>query len=165
MSTQTDRPKPIPLASGFPVVARLAASVQDGAGDSVAHAARRYVLSHYTESDACSTALLAERLGVTASHLCHVYKSTWGVTIGCDLRRLRIELAKRLLADRSLPIKQVAARVGYEKATYRAFFNAFRGEAGMPPSKYRRRLRQVLRGHEPTAAPVRWRDENLRATA
>lgn len=146
-----------------PVDARLAASVADDAEDGVAHEARRYVIENYTDGEACSTTLLAEWLGVTASHLCHAYKSTWGVTISADLRRLRIELAKRLLADRSLPIKQVAARVGYEKATYRAFFNAFCAEAGMPPSKYRRLLHRAMR-EGGQSAPIRL-EERLRATA
>lgn len=130
------------------VDAQLAASVTDGAGDGVAHHARRFLIEHYTESDSCSTSRLAERLGVTASHLCHAYKSVWSETIGADLRRLRVGLAKRLLADRGLSIKQVAARVGYGKATYRAFFNAFRAETGMPPSRYRRLLRKALRERE-----------------
>lgn len=121
------------------------------AGDATneaALAAREILLEHYTDPNLCSTTALAERLGVTASHLCHVYRSTWGATIGNDLRRLRVDLAKRLLADRTLPIKQVAARVGYERATYRAFFNAFRAETGMPPSRYRRLALRSRRAEE-----------------
>lgn len=124
----------------------------NGAGqlseEGVAQDARRLVLHHFADGEASSTARLAERLEVTPSHLCHAYRNAWGTTIGADVRRLRIELAKRLLADGSLSIKQVAARVGYEQATYRAFFNAFCGEAGMPPSRYRRRLRSKLRERE-----------------
>lgn len=104
----------------------------------VADQARQIVFSRYTDADACSTTRLADDLGVTASHLCHAYKAAFGTTIGNDLRRLRVDLAKRLLVQRGLSIKQVAGLVGYEKATYRAFFNAFRAETGMPPSRYRR---------------------------
>lgn len=111
--------------------------IDSGPGDLAARA-RRLLEERYVDGAACSTGALADEFGVTASHLCHAYKDAWGVTIGSDVRRLRIELAKRLLVYPELAIKQVAGMVGYRDATYRAFFNAFRDETGMPPSRYRR---------------------------
>jgi len=122
-------------------------TVDPGPGD-LAVRARRTLAERYVDGSACSTGALADEFGVTASHLCHVYKDAWGVTIGSDVRRLRIELAKRLLAYPELSIKQVAGMVGYRDATYRAFFNAFREETGMPPSRYRR---ATLRSYDSTA--------------
>jgi AraC-like DNA-binding protein len=53
-----------------------------------------------------------------------------------------MQIARRLLSDTRLPIKEVGHRVGYEGA--RAFARAFIREAGCTPAIYRRQ-------HEPAA--------------
>ena len=113
--------------------------------DALAMEARAYIEQRYMDAEGCGTTAVAEALGVTASHLCHAYRQTFRVTLGNDLRRLRIRLARQLLADPTRSIKEVAAEVGYARATYRAFFNAFRAESGMSPSAYRRHLRKQQR--------------------
>ncbi len=113
--------------------------------EALALEARRYILEHFADGERTSTGAMAEALGVTASHLCHVYQRVFGSTIGEHVRRLRIQKAMQLLRDPDACIKQVAADVGYAKATYRAFFNAFRKETGMSPTAYRRQARRAAR--------------------
>jgi LacI family transcriptional regulator len=56
-----------------------------------------------------------------------------------EIRRVRIELAKRLLVDTDLTIAQVASRTGFVLA--RTFSEVFHQEVGHKPSLYRRQYR------------------------
>jgi LacI family transcriptional regulator len=55
---------------------------------------------------------------------------------GSEIRRLRIELAKRLLAETNRSMLEIGIECGY--AQYRNFATAFRREVGITPSEYRR---------------------------
>lgn len=105
-------------------------------GVHLARRARRHIELNYR---ATTTAKLAWLLGVSASFLCHRYRAAFGVTMGQDIRRLRIRLARHLI-DREPErlIKEIAAEVGYVHVSYRSFFNAFRSETGMSPSTYQK---------------------------
>jgi two-component system response regulator YesN len=54
------------------------------------------------------------------------------------LRRLRIELARELLADPSLSIKEVAARTGFTEPNH--FSRVFSRIDGVPPTAFREAL-------------------------
>jgi AraC family transcriptional regulator len=61
-----------------------------------------------------------------------------------EIRRARVELAKRLLASTRLGLATVAARSGFTSA---ALLNAaFRHELGMAPGAYRRLVEGMLAG-------------------
>lgn len=59
-----------------------------------------------------------------------------GITPGREIRRVRIERAKLLLADTALPLPDVAARCGFKTASH--FGEAFLRETGHSPGRYRR---------------------------
>lgn len=104
----------------------------------LARRARRIIEADFAESG-CDTRTIARRLGVTRSHLCHAYRETFDSTIGRDVRRRRIAVARRLLEERpGALIKEIAARVGYGHNSYRTFLNAFRQETGIAPRRYQR---------------------------
>lgn len=111
-------------------------SIPTPRGVYLARRARRHIELNYP---ATTTAKLAWLLGVSDSFLCHRYRAAFGVTMGQDIRRLRIQLARRLI-DREPErlIKEVAAAAGYKHTSYRSFFNAFRSETGMSPSTYQK---------------------------
>jgi LacI family transcriptional regulator len=55
-----------------------------------------------------------------------------------EIRRIRIECAKKLLTDTYLPIAQVAERSGFPNA--QSLYIVFRREVGLPPLRYRKQM-------------------------
>ncbi len=78
---------------------------------------------------------LAERLYVSRSKLCAVFKTQTGESLGSYIRRRRMERAQDLLADSSLTIAQIAKRLGYPQQA--AFAQAFKQYTGWAPSTWR----------------------------
>ena len=70
------------------------------------------------------------RSGLHKSFLQHFYR-----TPGAELHRVRIESAKKLLADFNLKLGEVSERSGYQNAN--SFWIAFRKATGMTPKQYR----------------------------
>jgi LacI family transcriptional regulator len=54
-----------------------------------------------------------------------------------EVRRLRVSAAERLLAETTLPLKEIARRCGFGSAV--RFSMPFRQETGVSPSRYRQR--------------------------
>ena len=51
-------------------------------------------------------------------------------------RKLRVDAAKKLLTQTTLPVSEVAARVGYDDYNY--FIKVFKKETDFTPAKYRK---------------------------
>lgn len=71
-------------------------------------------------------------------HFCRAFRQATGRTPHQALVALRIERARRLLADPRLTVTDVALAVGYQ--TPSAFALAFRRAVGESPARYRQRL-------------------------
>ncbi len=69
-------------------------------------------------------------------HFIRVFRAATGETPHRFLTRLRIERARRLLADSTLTIAQIAERCGF--ASPGALSAAFLSHVGVRPSVYRR---------------------------
>ncbi|MEM1118160.1 MAG: AraC family transcriptional regulator [Bacteroidota bacterium] len=78
---------------------------------------------------------LAREAGLSEFHLLRTFKQALGVTPYRYQSRVRIDHAKRLLADAELSIGDVAHAVGYADSP--AFSKAFRRMEAMTPSAYR----------------------------
>jgi transcriptional regulator GlxA family with amidase domain len=89
--------------------------------------------------DALDAAALAARLGVSLGTLRRRFHARLGISPARYLLRLRINEAKRLLAETRMPIKEIAARCGYGSSI--AFHRAFRDVAGTTPRRFRLRNR------------------------
>lgn len=97
-------------------------------------AAMEYMLEHHASSLTLES--LAAALHVSPGHLSNRFKQVLDRgPIDC-LIRLRMEKARRLLADTQLPLRLIAAAVGYQDAYY--FSNAFKKYAGRSPTMYRK---------------------------
>lgn len=95
--------------------------------------ALRFISSHLREPLAVDR--VAYEVAVSASTLQRRFADSLGRGVGDEIRRLRLELAKRLLRDDRVQITQVAQHVGF---TSRAALNfLFRRELRMSPSEYR----------------------------
>ena len=85
----------------------------------------------------------AAALGVTPTHLSRACRATCGRSAHMLLEDRVLFEARRLLTETKLPVKAVAAHLGYNSAGY--FTRAFQKSAGLTPSAFRKR---------PVTAPV-----------
>jgi LacI family transcriptional regulator len=75
-------------------------------------------------------------VALSRSQLDRRFKAVVGRTLHDEIRRVRLEQAQRLLADTSLPLKQVAGRCGLR--TVQHLTELFRQFLGVTPGAYRR---------------------------
>lgn len=81
---------------------------------------------------------LAERAGISAFYLMHLFKKETGTTIVAYKRELRIAYAKKLLVQTQTPISDIALRCGYSNPSY--FSKMFIQSEGVSPAQYRKLL-------------------------
>lgn len=82
-------------------------------------------------------AALAAAAGVSASHLAELFRRHLGCPPGRWQRLRRLELARRLLAEQSMSVAEVARACGWEDANL--FGRIFRAELGIAPGRWRLR--------------------------
>ena len=97
------------------------------------HEYRNLVLQHYREWH--QVAAYAEAMRVTVPHLCSTIKAASGHTAGDIIVDAILMEAKAQLKVTSMPIKEIAAQLGFENV---AFFNRFfKSHVGVTPRAYR----------------------------
>jgi len=79
---------------------------------------------------------LAAYCELSPSHFRHRFRREAGISAGAYLQRMRLSEAARLLVETSLPVKEIASRVGYTEVSN--FHRAFKTHHGAPPAAYRR---------------------------
>lgn len=79
---------------------------------------------------------IAAEFGISPSGLILKFRRATGMLPMRHLISIRISYAKRLLVDTSLSLAEIAAATGFENEYY--FSTAFKKEAGLSPSKYRK---------------------------
>jgi LacI family transcriptional regulator len=72
------------------------------------------------------------------------FRRSLGRSLHDEIRRVRLDRARRLLVETDLPIPRVAASSGFRDASYLA--RVFQKELGTSPARYRRQMRTP---HEP----------------
>ena len=93
----------------------------------------RYVNEHFTDSD-ISLKSLGERFHISASSASRMFRNASGSNFHEYVSQLRLERAKRLLADGKMSVEQIARTVGYESDT--SFRRAFQRQTGMTPREW-----------------------------
>jgi AraC-like DNA-binding protein len=81
---------------------------------------------------------LAGLVGLNRYYFCHAFRCATGYTPHQWLTKLRMDLARQLLAEPPLRIIDVALAVGYQ--TPSAFAARFRKAIGVTPTEFRRKL-------------------------
>ena len=96
--------------------------------------AKQYILQHYSEpislEDVCAAT------GFSASYFSAMFKKETGEGFSRYLARVRVERAKALLQDTSLPVSEICALVGYSDIKH--FSGTFKKTTGLNPGQYRR---------------------------
>jgi AraC-like DNA-binding protein len=99
--------------------------------------ARQHIQRHYHEPLGLDD--IAAALHLSPYHLSHVFSEQSGFTLSSYLTQVRMEKAAELLRDGRLPIRAVAAAVGYRDPQY--FARVFRSHFQASPSSFRVRGR------------------------
>lgn len=92
---------------------------------------------HYTIDE------LSERFGMSPTVIKKCFKGVYGDSVYSYMKRYRLQMAERLLAEGTLTIGEIAAAVGYLNPN--KFTSAFCSEYGMPPTAYRRQNHTEVR--------------------
>ena len=79
---------------------------------------------------------LSKQYLINTSTLKEVFKTVYGLPIATYMKEYRMAQAMKLLRETSIPISEIADRMGYE--TQGKFSKAFKDVARMLPSEYRR---------------------------
>lgn len=80
---------------------------------------------------------IAERIGISASRLQHLFGEVTGLQLGHYMRDLRLAESAVLLVSTTKPVKEIAFCAGYSSSA--AFVRAFKLRCGEPPKAFRRR--------------------------
>ena len=78
---------------------------------------------------------LADAFGLSRRHATRLFRQSTGMSIGDYRNRQRIEAARRLLAESTLPVGEIAWRTGFESGS--ALARAMRRTLGASPSALR----------------------------
>lgn len=96
-----------------------------------------YLFEHLSED--ISLEQLAQNFFITKTYCCDVFKKQTGDTVLGFLKKIRLNCAKRLLEETTLPLPEVAWRCGYRD--YSHFGKHFKTEAGSSPELYRKQVK------------------------
>jgi LacI family transcriptional regulator len=94
---------------------------------------------HYHATETIQVDDIVQRLAISRRNLEIRFQQHVGRTLHAELQRVRLERARRFLAETDLPIPKISEAVGYNTPSY--FIQVFRSEMGTTPARYRRQLR------------------------
>ncbi len=95
-----------------------------------------YIREHFDDED-MGIASVAAFLGISESHLSHIFKKETNYSVAAYITRYRIQTAMRLLKDCRCKVYEVAEKVGYRDIAY--FSSTFKKIVGVNPSEYQSR--------------------------
>ncbi|HEY0173211.1 MAG TPA: AraC family transcriptional regulator [Pyrinomonadaceae bacterium] len=82
---------------------------------------------------------LAEKINLSPSYLCHLFKAETDVSPLHYLKSVRMKKAKELMESTFLNVKQIMHSVGLKDKCH--FARDFKRMYGVPPTRFRARLR------------------------
>ncbi|OUS77749.1 hypothetical protein B1748_02905 [Paenibacillus sp. MY03] len=98
----------------------------------------RYIHENYHKP--LDLAMVSNHVSLNYAYFSNLFKKNVGKGFAEYLRDVRLDKARRLLADTELKIVEVADMVGYE--SYKSFTRTFRDVMGMQPTEYRQQIRR-----------------------
>ncbi len=88
-----------------------------------------------------SVSEVAEHCCVSPCHLTHVFRSVLGVPPMRYIQQMRVDRAKKLLADESLYVYEIAQAIGFDDPFY--FSRMFKRISGVSPGEFRTHIRRA----------------------
>lgn len=96
--------------------------------------AKQYVMQHFDEPITLET--VCEDIGFSVNYFSMLFKRETGEGFAKYLTRVRIEEAKTLLRETSIPIAEICEKVGYSDRKH--FTHTFHKATGLNPVEYRK---------------------------
>lgn len=122
--------------NGLSACARKMGSIRESKGNhGVVQRVRVYIEENFSNPD-LSLSLLSEQFHMNASSLSTLFKEEFGEKFVVYLCQVRMEHAKELLRGTSLPVQEIAEKVGYLHQM--SFIRAFKKMIGTTPGDYRK---------------------------
>lgn len=91
------------------------------------------IANHYTEDLSLQSA--AKAMNYSDTYFCKVFKHCFGKSFTAYLTEFRIGMAKQMLEDITINVKEISDKVGYRDSNY--FTKVFKRIVGVTPSEYR----------------------------
>ena len=98
-----------------------------------------YLMNNYREE--VNLKKIAELVNMAEGSLCRFFRENMGITLFEYLNRIKTDFACKLLMDPDLSIMEVCFDSGFNNLSH--FNKQFRKAIGMPPSKYRKRFKEL----------------------
>lgn len=127
--------------ASFAVQRAVEAIQSSSRSQTIAGRVKSYIDEHYAEH--ISKAELGAMLYLNPDYLAKLFKKETGQALNDYIAQVRVNAAKAMLADESVPLTDVATRTGFDYYSY--FSTTFKKAVGMSPSDYRKKAL----GHEP----------------
>ena len=124
------------IARCFSKVTTILSRLENMTGDDLRTSIDNYVKKNYAVPD-ISLNHIAKEFNFSYSYLSKFFKKEFGCTFVNYLHQIRIEASKPLLRDSSLPISEIASKLGYLSSN--TFIKTFKKHEGMSPGEFRKR--------------------------
>ncbi|WP_310832552.1 AraC family transcriptional regulator [Paenibacillus pedocola] len=108
--------------------------------------ARLYIEEHYTQD--LTSQLLAQAAELSPKYFNDLFKRKYGKSALDYTTELRLQQAKRLMAESGTKLREIAHRVGYTDEFY--FSRKFKKIIGVPPAVYMKSRRRKLVAYSPS---------------
>jgi AraC-like DNA-binding protein len=115
------------------VLARMTESPTEGRLELKLARAARFIEEHHAQT--ITLAGVARHSGLSKTYFSERFKEWYGTGFNDYLRRTRVERAKHILRNSSLPIQTISQECGFGSVSH--FNRAFRALVGTTPSDYR----------------------------
>ena len=100
------------------------------------------IISKHISDPALDQHLICNELGVSRALLYNKMRAITGAGAKEYITKIRIEKAKSLIENTTLPIVDIAEMTGFTSQSY--FSTAFKAQTGMTPSQYKRSLQETI---------------------
>ena len=115
---------------------RAAEAIQaSGRAQTVTGRVKAYIDGHYSEH--ITKAELGAMLYLNPDYLAKLFKKETGIALNDYIAQVRVNAAKALLRDESVPLLDIALRTGFDYYSY--FSTTFKKAVGLSPSDYRKK--------------------------
>ena len=117
----------------------LLSRIKPGQETALPAAVSRFIEAVFDPGRSCGTlASYAAETGISENYLSRLVKKATGRSVGAWIDIVRIQRAKRLLAETREPVIDIAAAVGIGDQSY--FSRLFKKETGLTPSAFRKKM-------------------------
>lgn len=97
---------------------------------------RDYIRANYMQD--LSVQIMAEKTNYSEPYFCRMFKQIFGQNFTAYLTEYRVSMAKKMLEQPTVNIKEIGRAVGYEDSNY--FAKVFKRVAGQSPTEYRNKV-------------------------